>query len=72
MKTKIVNFLDEEHKINLLSLYPYIPISLYPYIPIHDTWWSSDRTNEKLKIFILIRPIDIFQFLESQGLYKRV
>ncbi len=67
MKTKIVNFLDEEHKINLLSLYPYIPISLY-----HDTWWSSDRTNEKLKIFILIRPIDIFQFLESQGLYKRV
>ncbi len=34
MKTKIVNFLDEEHKINLLSLYPYIPISLYPYIPI--------------------------------------
>ncbi|QLZ67974.1 hypothetical protein FOLKNPGA_00752 [Legionella sp. PC1000] len=35
MKTKIVNFLDEEHKINLLSLYPYIPISLYPYIMIH-------------------------------------
>lgn len=39
MKTKIVNFLDEEHKINLLSLY-------------HDVWWSSDRTNEDVEIIL--------------------
>ena len=39
MKTKIIHFLDEQHKMDLLSLY-------------HDAWWSSDRTNEDVEIIL--------------------
>jgi len=39
MKTKTVHFLDEQHKMDLLSLY-------------HDAWWSSDRTNEDVEIIL--------------------
>lgn len=39
MKTKTVHFLDEQHKMDLLSLY-------------HDAWWSTDRTNEDVEIIL--------------------